>query len=114
MRNGVVAWLEWGGRSAEALPQGCHVGTDALDIDAEVAASLAALRAHVDTAPGRLGRDPDHDVVGEAEPSAGLARLDAAGRRIGRPDGPARPCLRPFPPHPDPLFPPPPRLYPPP
>src|SRR5260370_35311123 len=96
MRNGVVAWLEWGGRSAEALPQGCHVGTDALDIDAEVAASLAALRAHVDTAPGRLGRDPDHDVVGEAEPSAGLARLDAAGPRIGPHAGPARHALRPI------------------
>src|SRR6266567_3319943 len=83
-----------GARSAEALPQRCHVGTDALGIDAEVAASLTALRAHVDTAPGRLGRDPDHDVVGEAEPSAGLARLDAAGRRIGRHDGPARHRLR--------------------
>src|SRR5439155_893183 len=53
-------------------------------------ALLAFRNDHVDAAPGRLGRDPDHDVVGEAEPSGGLARLDAAGRRIGRHDSPAR------------------------
>src|SRR5579883_2599244 len=80
------------------LPQlrleGRHVGADALRVDAEIAAALAALRAHVDAAPGSIGGDTDDEIVGEAHEECALASLDAAGGGIVGDDRPARHRLR--------------------
>jgi hypothetical protein len=50
-------------KSTRLLLQPRHVGADAAGIDPEVAASLTALRAHVDAASDRLGCHADHGLA---------------------------------------------------
>src|ERR1700741_3294819 len=78
-----------GRASADAFAQRAHVGADACRVHAVVTAALPAGGAHVDGASPSLAGDPDDDIVDEGEPTALLARLDAADTGVGRDDGPA-------------------------
>src|SRR5215472_7642742 len=66
--------------SAELLLQRRLIGADPLGIDPEIAPSLPAFRARIDPAAGTVGRDADHNVVGEAHEGRALIGLDAALR----------------------------------
>src|SRR5947199_1413086 len=72
-----------------SLAQRREIAADACGVDPEIAAPETRYRAHVDPAAGTARGDPDHDIVGKAEPAAPLARLDMAGLHVGGDDAPA-------------------------
>src|SRR6266478_6380075 len=76
--------------SPDTLAERAHVGANAGGVHSVVTPTLSTGRAHVNAASGLVADNPDDDIVGEAEPTALLARLDAARIDIGGNDGPAR------------------------
>src|ERR1700745_3355185 len=76
--------------SPDSLAKRAHVGADTRGVHSVVTPTLAAGGTHVDAASVLITDDPDDDIVGEAEPTALLARPDATCTDIGGNDGPAR------------------------
>src|SRR5262249_42726771 len=75
--------------SPDTLAERAHVGANAGSVDSVVTPTLSTCGAHVNAASGLVADNPDDDIVGEAEPTALLARLDAARIDIGGNNGPA-------------------------
>ena len=63
--------------SPDTLAERAHVGANAGGVHTVVTQTLSTGRAHVNAASG-FADNPDDDIIGEAEPTALLARLDAA------------------------------------
>jgi hypothetical protein len=59
------------------------IGTNAGGVHTVVTQTLSTGRTHVNAASGFVADNPDDDIVGEAEPTALVARLDAARIDIG-------------------------------
>src|SRR5262249_18995909 len=76
--------------SPDTFVERAHVGANASGVDSVVTPTLSTSGAHVNAASGLNADNPDDDIVGEAEPTALLARLDAARIGIGGNNGPAR------------------------
>src|SRR5437899_1547966 len=84
-RSEAISWLFAFCRAPQRRQVGAHAGR----VDPVIAAADPRFRADVDPAAGLGGGDADHDVVGEAEPAAAVAGLDAPFGRIARDNGPA-------------------------
>src|SRR5262245_33679104 len=78
------------GALPDALAKGTHVGADTSCVHSIVTDPLAAGGAHVDAASCLVAGDPDDDIVGEPEPTALFAGLNAPLLGIDGDDRPAR------------------------
>jgi hypothetical protein len=70
--------------SPDTLAERAHVGTNAGGVHTIVTQTLSTGRTHVNAASDFVADNPDDDIVGEAEPTALVARLDAARIDIGQ------------------------------